>query len=155
MALKPDVSRWRTIHWVFCGLAVLALLLLVGGGFLVWAAADMLDTDRDLKDFASPAQARDFVSAHLPTPLPNAAVVEQLHYDRWQEFRLTARVRLGSPAAIASYIGQARLERALNDAYCGTSEPSDDVHFFLPKSWGCGSVRPVATDSLEIACNSR
>jgi hypothetical protein len=155
MALKPDVSRWRAIHWVFCGLAVLALLLLGGGGLLVWAAADMLDTDRDLKDFASPAQARDFVSAHLPTPLPSTAVVEQLHYDSWQDFRLTARVRLGSPAAVASYIGQARLERTLNDAYCGTSEPNDGVDFFLAKSSACGSARPVVADSLEIACNTR
>jgi hypothetical protein len=153
--LKQRLSNWKAIHWVFLGLAAVALLLLLGVALLALATATALDTDRELKDFASPAQARDFVSAHLPTPLPVTAVVEELRYQRWTDWHLQARVRFESPAGVASYVSQAKLQRASNDAYCGSSEPSGGVSFFLSDVTACGSATVVHPASLKVVCHTR
>jgi hypothetical protein len=153
--LKQRKSSWGTIHWVFLGLAVVALLLLMGVALLALSAATALDSDRDLKDFDSPAQARDFVSAHLPAPLPSTAVVEELRYQRWTDWHLKARVRFISEEGVANYLGQARHERASNDAYCGGSEPSGGVSFFLKDVSACGSATASPPASLSVVCSTR
>lgn len=149
-------SGWKTAHWVFLGLGVLAVLLLVGFAWLVVYLAVAFDTDRGLKDFESPQQSRDFVSAHLPTPLPATAVVTELLYERWTDWHLTARVRLEGAAAVDAFIGQARLSRTLNDAYCGVDEPGGRVRYFLPKSSACCAVGVAAEPgALDVSCYTR
>jgi hypothetical protein len=156
IVLKERLSNWKAIHWVFLGLGVVAFLLLAGFVVLVGAAATALDTNRDLEDFESPQQAREFVSAHLPTPLPATAVVQELNYERWTDWHLKARVRFESAAALTSYMGQARLDRTLDDAYCGGTEPSGSVRYFLTPSFACGkaSVAEVS-GTLDIVCHTR
>jgi hypothetical protein len=152
---KHRLSHWKVIHWVFLGLGVVALLLLLGVVALVGSVASALDTGRDLKDFENPQQAREFVSAHLPTPLPATAVVEELRYERWQDWQLKARVRFESAQAVAALSDQIRLARALNDAYCGDAEPVGSVRFFLAKSFACCSASVAAMASLDVACYTR
>ena len=153
--LKQRLSSWKAIHWIFLGLAAVALLLLLGVALLALATATALDTDRELKDFASPAQARDFVSAHLPAPLPVTAVVDELRYQSWTDWHLQARVRFDSPEGVASYVEQARLQRTLNDAYCGSSEPSGGVRYFLDDVTACGSATVLSPASLKVVCHTR
>jgi hypothetical protein len=140
---------------VFLGLAVVAVLLLAGAALLALSAATELDSDRELKDFDSPAQARDFVSAHLPAPLPSTAVVEELRYQRWQDWHLQARVRFISGDEVASYLGEAKQKRASNDAYCGGSEPGDGVSVLLEDVSACGSAAATPPASLSVVCATR
>jgi hypothetical protein len=155
LVLKHRLSHWKVIHWVFLGLGVVAVLLLLGVGALVGTAASALDTDRDLKDFENPQQAREFVSAHLPTPLPDTAVVEELRYERWQDWHLKARIRLGSAEAVAGCLDKVKLGRELNDAYCGDTEASGSVRFFLKKPFACCSAGRATADSLSVTCYTR
>jgi hypothetical protein len=138
------------------GLTILGLATIAGVGLFFLALASSLDTDKDLEDFASQAQARDFASAHLPTPLPSATVVEALHYERFTDWRLTARVRLTSPNAAAQYVDQLKQERKVDDNYCGSAEPGAGARYFLPALFACGTVKPGSpAATLEIACNTR
>jgi hypothetical protein len=149
-------SRWKAIHWVLLALSILGLAAVAGVGLVVALAASSLGSTKDLEDFASQAQARDFTSAHLPTPLPSSAVVEALHYERFTDWRITARVRLPSPQALNQYLEQAKQERKVDDAYCGAAEPSVGAGYFLPQLFACGSVQRGSSASiLEIACNTR
>jgi hypothetical protein len=152
---RPRPSTWTAIHWVFLGLAVVTAVLLLGAAVLLSSAATALDSDRELKDFESPAQARDFVSAHLPTPLPSTAVVEALRYQRWTDWHLQAEVRLKSAEGVASYLEQARQKRASNEAYCGGSGLSGGVSFFLSDVSACGSVTATSPVSLHVVCATR
>lgn len=150
-------SSWKKAHWILLGLTILVLAAVAGAGLsLVALASSFGSPDKDLEDFASQAQARDFASAHLPTPLPSETVVEALHYERFTDWRITARVRLPSPEAVARYIDQLKQDRKVDDDYCGSGEPAAGAGYFLPAMFACGTVQPgssVAT--LEIACNTR
>lgn len=153
---RGHFSRWKTIHWVLLGLAVLGLATVAGLGLVVAPAASSLGSTKELKDFASQAQARDFTSAHLPTPLPSSALIEALRYERFTDWRITARVRLPSAAALDQYVEQTKQDRKTDDAYCGAGEPSLGVSYFLPKLFACGTVQRGASASiLEMACNTR
>lgn len=149
---RRALSGWRTIHWIFVGLAAVACAL---GVLAVAQLVSAFDTDRDLADFASAGEARAFVSAHLPVPLPSTALVEALHYERWTDWHLTARVRLPSLAASHGYVEQVRRERALDDQYCSAKEPSPGVRYFLAAEFACGSIDSGAAPILEVHCNTR
>src|SRR6187551_1382212 len=102
------------MRWVLLGLGI----ALCGFAILfVVEVARALDTDRDLSDFESPKEARAFATAHLPVPLPADAVVETLHYARWTDWQLSARVRLPSSAAVNRYLDQVKHDRKLDDVY--------------------------------------
>jgi hypothetical protein len=122
---------------------------------LVVAGAHGLGSGRDLADFASAADARSFVSEHLPAPLPGDAVVESLHYERWTDWFLETNVRLASAEATDRYLEQVRRDRKLNDAYCGGEEPADGVRYFLPAVMACGAVRRTSPQIIEVRCNTR
>lgn len=122
---------------------------------LVVAAAHAFDTGRDLADFASPAEARSFASAHLPTPLPPDAVIESLHYERWTDWFLETNVRLPSVAAADRYLEQVRRERKLDDTYCPGEEPADGARYFLPAVMACGAVSRTSPQMIEVRCNTR
>ena len=153
---KGLFSGWKAVHWVFLGLGLVALLLLAGGAWFVSTLWRLRSIPTTIEDVESPQQARDFVSAHLPTPLPATASISELHYERWMDWHLTARVRLDDAAAVDAFIGQTRLSRALNDAYCGGAEPGGSVRYFLTKSSACCSARVAATPgSLDVTCYTR
>jgi hypothetical protein len=154
MSLRKRLAAWKLIHWVFAGLGVLALVLVVAGGFLVWALAAALDPDKDLADFDTPAQARDFVSAHLPLPLPAGASVTELRYERFTDWHLTAKATLSSPEASRDYLERLRAARALNDEYCGQGEPAGAARFFLGDVFACGHVS-AAGRTLSVLCYTR
>lgn len=113
------------------------------------------DANRELSDFDSPAEARAFVSAHLPVPLPNGAVVEDLHYERWLDWHLSARVRLPSREVTEGYVDQVKRDRALDDQYCGSDEPTPGARYFLRDVFGCGSINGVKSPLLEVRCYTR
>lgn len=154
MSLRKRLAAWKLIHWVFAGLGLVALLLVVAGAFLVWVLADALDTDKDLADFETAAEARAFVSAHLPLALPVDANVSELRYERFTDWHLTAKVRLASPEAAREYVERLRAARTLNDAYCGPSEPAGATRFFLPDVSACGHVS-AAGGALDVLCYTR
>ncbi|MGC4090367.1 MAG: hypothetical protein QM756_21310 [Polyangiaceae bacterium] len=145
---------WRSklLLYVFVGIAIAAFCAVALIGVIVVRA---LDTDQDLSDFETPEQARTFTSAHLPAPLPNDAVVETLHYERWTDWSFDARVRLSSAAAVDRYLEEARRLRSLNDEYCLHSEPSDGARYFFKAGVACGTVRRTAAQVLEVHCNTR
>lgn len=150
-------SSWKKVHWIMLGLSILALAAIAGGGLLLVALASSFGSPaKDLEDFASQAQARDFASAHLPTPLPSDTFVEALRYERFTDWRITARVRLTSPEAVARYVDQLEQDRKVDDDYCGSAEPAAGARYFLPALFACGTVQPgSAAATLEIACNTR
>jgi hypothetical protein len=154
MSLRSRLASFRTIHWVFTGLAMIAVLIVAAGAVLVWILADAFDTDKKLSDFESPAQGRAFVSAHLPLPLPADSDVIELSYERWTDWNLTAKVRLASPAATRDYLERVRSARKLNDDYCGAGEPSGAARFFLADVSACGTVSSAA-DTLSVRCYTR
>jgi hypothetical protein len=121
----------------------------------VVAVARAFDTDRDLSDFATPAEARTFVSEHLPSSLPTDAVVEKLAYERWTDWNLDARVRLTSAASAERYLEQVKRDRKLDDAYCFGEEPPDGARYFLSGVFACGVVRRPAPAIIEVHCNTR
>jgi hypothetical protein len=135
----------------------LVVAAVAGAGLLLVALASSFGSPaKDLEDFASQAQARDFASAHLPTPLPSDTVVEALRYERFTDWRITARVRLTSPEAVARYVEELKQHRKLDDDYCGSGEPAGGASYFLPALFACGTVQPgSAAATLEIACNTR
>lgn len=140
LALKQRFAQWRVIHWVFFGLGVLSLVLAVAGVLLVWVLVHAVAPSRKLSDF-NPAEARDFVSAHLPAPLPSSAQVEQLQYERFTDWHLTARVRFDSPTSALLYLERVRADRKLNDAFCNHADPSGGARYFLPQYTACGSAK--------------
>jgi hypothetical protein len=154
--LRGRFAGWKTIHWVLLGLTSIGLTVIAGAGLLLAVLASSLDSDRDLADFASQAEARDFASAHLPTALPGSAVVEALRYERFTDWRLTSRIRFDSSESVDRYVEQLERERKLDDAYCGDAEPSGGARYFLPALFACGTVgRGARAGTLEMACNTR
>ncbi len=154
MSLRSRLAQWRAIHWIFAGLASIAVLLFALGVVFLWALADAFDSDRNLADFKSPGESRAFVSAHLPVALPADAKVTDLRYERFTDWHLTAKVRLASAEAVISYIEGARTARTLNDAYCGNEEPGAGARYFLSDVSACGTLEP-AGDSLSVRCYTR
>lgn len=144
--------RAKIIVWSIAGFG---LIVLAVGAVLVIAAMRALDTDRDLDDFASPSEARKFTSAHLPAPLPADAVVEKLSYTRWTDWRLTAQIRLPSPAALEQYLEVAKTQRVTNDEYCSDLEPTGGARYFLREVSACGSIQRASPAVLDVACNTR
>lgn len=126
-------------------LALIVLVYVARGG----------DGPHQLSDFDSPAEARAFVSAHLPVPLPSDAVVEALHFERFTDWFLSARVRLSSREVAQGYLDQVRRARVLNDAYCSDVEPSLGARFYLRDVAACGSLDAAALPALEVRCNTR
>jgi hypothetical protein len=148
-------SRWKTIHWVLLGLAIVTCVL---GAALVWlllSAASSLDTDRDLEDFATPAEARAFTTAHLPVSLPSDVAIESLHYERFTDWHFTARVRFPSLESANHYLDQTKRARTLNDSYCSDTEPTHGARYFLADVHACGSLHQSSPLILDVRCHTR
>lgn len=146
--------RTRVLLWLLLG----AVLVLAIAGFLALLTFSLTDTNglnRDLADFASPAESRAFASAHLPVPLPKEAVVESLHFERWTDWNLTATVRLPSAEALALYLEQTKRDRKLYDEFCYHDEPAQGARYYLKKSMACGTIERVSPAVIEIRCNTR
>jgi hypothetical protein len=136
-------------------MAVVGLLaVMVTVGWLAVALAP-LDTTRELSDFASATEARNFTSAYLPLPLPQGARIEALRYERWTDWRLTARARFGSAAALDDYLSDARRRRALDDQYCGVAEPPGGLRYVVSNLRACGSLERVSERTLQVTCFTR
>lgn len=138
---------------------MLALLLLVGGGAtigLVLAAWGFAGTSLGVDDFASGAEARDFLDSHLPVGLPEDAVIRALTFDRFTDWHLEATVDLGSAHAAAAYLGRAEEVRARDPEYCGPGSSSASVDYFIAKWHACGAiVRANAKGLLRVTCYTR
>ncbi len=142
----------RALPWLLFGGAALGL----GALALLAALASLFtDTSLDRSDFASDAQAAEFVSEHLPAPLPASVRVEKLSYDRWTDWRLSASVELPSVQATEAYLKRARAARATNDEYCLTSGNAQVLQYFLAKWYACGSIQRQSPRTLLIGCNTR
>lgn len=153
--LRRAFSRWRTIHWIFLGLVIAISIPGLAALVLLVHVAKGGDGSRELSDFDSPAEARAFVSAHLPVPLPNDAVVETLHFERFTDWFLSTRVRLSSREVAQGYLEQVKRARALNDEYCSDAEPSPGARYYLRDVAACGSIDAAAPPALEVRCNTR
>jgi hypothetical protein len=152
---KASVPFWRK-RWLLWLLAGLAFVVIASAGLVVFLTAQALDTDRDLSDFGSPKEARVFTSAHLPAPLPDDAVVERLHYERFTDWFLEATLRLPSSTAADAYFEEAKRARTLNDEYCLVHEdPSGGVRYFLSDVSACGAITRTSPLTISIQCNTR
>ncbi len=148
-----EARRARVIVWLAAGFGLLALAGVVA--IFVAAALAFSDTTRDLGDFSSLTEARAFLSAHLPAPLPADAVIETLHYESWTDWRLTAQARLPSAEAVDRYLEETKRLRMTNDDYCLSSEPAGGARYFLRDVSACGSVARTSRDVLVITCHTR
>lgn len=156
-ASRRGVSA-RTVRWALFGVGIVAVGVIgVLGALVSWVASDGIElgTTRDLKSFAGPAEARAFTSAHLPTPLPEHAQIEQLHYERWTDWNFSARVRLASPQAVELYLDAVKRARKLNDSYCTDSEPDAGARYFLDKVFACGAIARISPQVIEVRCATR
>lgn len=144
--------RKKWLLWLLGGLALGAIGV---AGLLVFATVQLLDTDRDLSDFANPGEARAFTSAHLPAPLPNDAVVESLHFERWTDWMLTATVRLSSSEAADTYLEEVKRTRTLNDEYCNQQDSPGGARYFLSDVFACGSIERTSPQVISVQCNTR
>jgi hypothetical protein len=149
------LSHWKTIHWVLLGLGLVACGLGSALVLLLMSAASSLDMARDLEDFASPAEARAFTTAHLPVPLPSDVVVESLHYERFTDWHFTARVRFPSVEAAQLYLDKTGRDRTLNDPYCSDTEPTPGARYFLAPVYACGSLQQSSPLVLDVRCHTR
>jgi hypothetical protein len=136
-------------------MAVIACGFIAALVWLIVGAAATLDTDRDLEDFATPAEARAFTTAHLPVPLPSDTVIESLHYERFTDWHFTARIRFPAPEAATLYLDQTKRARALNDAYCSDTEPTPGARYFLAPVHACGSLHQSSPVVLDVRCHTR
>jgi hypothetical protein len=154
LLLRRFFARWRAIHWL--ALAVVVLVCSCVGVVLVrLTAAFSGGPPHDLSDFGTAAEARAFVSAHLPMALPGDAVVEKLAYERWTDWHLAVRVRLPSAWAADRYLEQARAARKVNDGYCTDAEPPRGARYFLAEVSACGSIARMSPQILEVVCYTR
>src|SRR4051812_44546972 len=152
--VRRAFSRWTATHWVRVGLAFAVCIAIAVCALLAIGVASIFDTTQTLKDFASPAEARAFTSAHLPVSLPEDATVESLTYERWTDWHFSARVRLPSSEAVDRYLDQARAAGEPNAEYCN-DEPSSDARYFLKDVSACGSVHRESLQVLEVVCYTR
>jgi len=134
-----------------------ALVLACGGLLgLGWLASGFAGESRKLQDFSSPQQARDFLTAHLPAPLPSDARIEELTYERFTDWSLSASVRFPSNQAALDYIERVKQERRLDDDYCGNAEPASGARYALPELKACGAVRSESSSRvLDFTCQTR
>jgi hypothetical protein len=154
-----ETSKRSSRVWLWV-LLTLGSLVAALAALAVWGAAEFSDTTRTLHDFTTPASARQFVSAHLPTELPVDARVIRLRYDRFTDWRLSATVDLGSEAAATAFLSQVRSAAHTGEAYCGAApNPSSHdgtVAYFLKKTSACGGVRPTdRAGELHVLCATR
>lgn len=146
----------KPLHWFFIVGGVVATASFVTVGAVLLGGVGALDTSRSLKDFESNEAARHFVSEHLPVALPNDAVVSELAYERWTDWRLSATVKLDSGQAAEEFVARVLQDRKTDDPYCGEAEPERGARYFLSASFACGTVsRGAAHDTLEILCHTR
>jgi hypothetical protein len=145
-------SRAKVLLYVALGAGLVTSAAIVA---VLVAVVRAFDTDRDLTDFADQAQARAFVSSHLPTPLPPDAVIEGLDYERWTDWSLKARVRLPSRQAVERYVEEAKRLRKLDDDYCHHVEPDHGARYFLAEVSACGTLESTSSEVLEVRCNTR
>ncbi len=124
-------------------------------GVLAFASSSALGGERTLADFATPQEARDFTSAHLPTALPGDTVIESLSYARWTDWYLNAQVRFPSASAAEAYLDRVRQTRALRDDYCYDGEPAFGARYYLPSVSACGAVEHASPEVLTLRCNTR
>ena len=148
---KTPFSLAKALPWLLLALGGVLLSL---GALVVISRWCTLGTSRDLSDFDSPAQARAFTSAHLPTPLPNDAVIETLHYERWTDWDLNVTARLPSADALDRYLAAVKRERTLNDQYCSAEEPAHGARYFLKDVTACGSVEQTSPRAITISCST-
>jgi hypothetical protein len=151
--LRP--GKRRVVLWAVGPLLV--VLVLAGVGLAYLAATSLSGTSLTKRDFADPTEATAFVSAHLPAPLPTDAEVEELTYDRFTDWHLSATVSLGSSEAVETYLRTAREQRQENVEYCGPwSLPADAVAYFLAEVQACGSIVPGPSEgSISVRCLTR
>ena len=151
----PPRPRWqRHLPWI-AG-AVVLVLVLAAGAFIVLLARLFSGTSLTRGDFPTPAEAADFVSDHLPAPLPPGATVHELRYERFTDWHLEAKVDLGSPAAIDDYLQRAREHHEQNVDHCGPSDSDPRaLSYFLPKWHACGSITVTETGGLAVRCATR
>lgn len=149
---QSRTPRAKVLLYVVLGLGLAASVAVVA---VLVVLVRAFDTDRDLTDFSDQAEARAFVSSHLPAPLPPDAVIESLKYARWTDWSLNARVRLPSRQAVERYIEEARRLRKLDDDYCYHAEPDHGARYFLAEVSACGSVERTSPETLDVRCNTR
>lgn len=61
-ASRTLCAGWKTVNWILLGLAIIGLTVIAGAGLLLVVLASSLNSDKDLADFESQAEARDFAS---------------------------------------------------------------------------------------------
>jgi hypothetical protein len=150
MALVP-----RAV-WISLGaLGVLALggvLLLV-----VYVASTGLGTSITRSHFRTEREAVDFVSDHLPVPLPPGATVSKLDYSRFTDWHLQATVELATPAAAEAYVASATTLREPKLAQCDDGASSSEVAYSLAKWHACGRMETSvpASRTLRIECGTQ
>lgn len=149
---QPSRSR-RIIFWVgVIAVAGLGLAGLAAGSLQFSSAGSSLTR----KDFENDMKAASFVSAHLPAPLPPAALVRELQYDHFTDWHLEAVVQLGTAKAMEAYLQNVRAVRQQNMEYCGGPEAGSETQFFLPEVHACGAIRPGAKEGeLIVHCYTR
>jgi hypothetical protein len=145
----------QKIWWVFGALGLLGVLL-IGGlvAIAVWVLATGLGTNLDRSDFRTEHEALDFVSSHLPAPLPAGASVTQLDYSRFTDWHLAATVEFASPAAAEAYLAAAAKRRDPGLPHCTDGASRELVFYSLAKWHACGRVQvhAHAPRQAEIEC---
>jgi hypothetical protein len=149
-------SKLRRTGWIVALSSVaLGTLVLAGGILLASAAVTSLGTTRTLRDFDTPAEARAFTSAHLPTALPADATVQDLLYERWTDWHFRAVVRLASTEQADRFLEEVAENSSVNPSYCGEATGGPELPYFLASVSACGSVRRLSAHVLEVECSTR
>jgi hypothetical protein len=145
----------RKIWFAFGVLGVLGVLAL-GGLVLVavWVLGTDLGTSLDRSDFRTEREALEFVSDHLPAPLPAGTRVTRLDYSRFTDWHLGATVEFASPAAAAAYLAAAAGRRDPKLAPCDDGASKERVAYSLSKWNACGRVEvsTLRPRTAEIDC---
>lgn len=146
----------RRAVWVSFG--VLGALALGAGALIVGALASVgFGTGMDRSDFRTEREAVDFVSDHLPAPLPAGATVAKLEYSRFTDWHLRATVDLLTPAAAEAYVATAASRRDPKLPQCDDGASPSHVAYSLAKWHACGRVEISASKSraVEIECSTQ
>lgn len=151
----PPRPRWRR-PLLWGAAAVAFVLVFAAGGFIVLVVSLFSGTALTRDDFPTAAEASNFVSDHLPVPLPANATIQELKYERFTDWHLEAAVDLGSEAATDAYLLRALEQREEDVDYCGPSASGPRaVNYFLSKWHACGSVTATEQGGLAVRCFTR
>jgi hypothetical protein len=140
---------------IWLALGVLGVLALGGTVLLVVAVLGAgLGTDLDRSDFRTEREALDFISDHLPAPLPAGTSVIKLDYSRFTDWHLGAAVEFASPAAAEAYLAAAASRRDPKLAQCDDGASPKRVAYSLAKWHACGRAEVSAHQprTVEIEC---